>query len=77
LDGTGGDKIWLCYAGGSGFGGYGGYNGYIRRIRMWEVVPQANLIRTWKRVEWGPEVAKRIDEQVVVREGAVVNYGGD
>lgn len=39
---------------------------------MWEVQAQADTVRTWKRVEWGPLSGTRVDEQVVVREGRVV-----
>lgn len=62
------DGLWMCYAGGSGFGGYGGYKGYNRRIRMWEIDGDAAIIKTWKRVEWDRQGRYgRLDEQIVVR----------
>lgn len=68
------DKLWLCYGGGVGFGGYGGYNRYIRRIRMFEFDANEGKISTWKRVESG-ETGRRIDEQIVVDGGRVVESG--
>jgi hypothetical protein len=64
-------QLWMCYAGGSGFGGYGGYGGYIRRVRVWEVDTEVGSVRTWKRVEAGPDVGRRVDERVVVEGGVV------
>lgn len=72
---TGGPKLWMCYAGGSGFGGYGGYGGYHRRVRVWEIDTNLARITTWKRVEWAATVeglAAKVDEQIVVRGGKVV-----
>jgi 3',5'-cyclic AMP phosphodiesterase CpdA len=69
------DKIWLCYAGGSGFGGYGGYGGYIRRIRVFEFDANEARITTWKKLEYG-EVGKRLDEQIIVEGGRVVADAG-
>ncbi|KAF2141991.1 uncharacterized protein K452DRAFT_326560 [Aplosporella prunicola CBS 121167] len=68
---NGDPRLWMCYAGGSGFGGYGGYNGYHRRLRVWEIDANTAKIRTWKRVEWG-ETEQRLDELVVVDGGKVV-----
>lgn len=65
------DRIWLCYAGGSGFGGYGGYGGYHRRIRVFEYDANEGRITTWKKVEYG-DVGKRLDEQIIVDRGRVV-----
>jgi len=65
------DKIWLCYAGGSGFGGYGGYDGYIRRIRVFEYDANEGRITTWKKLEYG-DIGKKLDEQVIVDRGRVV-----
>lgn len=64
-------KLWMCYAGGVGFGGYAGYGGYDRKIRMFEFDMNEGRITTWKRVEHGdPEALQaRIDEQIVVEEG--------
>lgn len=64
-------ELWMCYAGGSGFGGYGGYGGYHRRVRVFEVDTNQGRVATWKRVEYG-ELEKRVDEQVVVDQGRVV-----
>ena len=69
------DKIWLCYAGGSGFGGYGGYGGYHRRIRTFEFDANEARITTWKKLEYG-EVGKRLDEQIIVEAGRVVGEAG-
>uniref|UniRef100_L2FD92 Phosphatase dcr2 n=1 Tax=Colletotrichum fructicola (strain Nara gc5) TaxID=1213859 RepID=L2FD92_COLFN len=63
--------LWMCYAGGVGFGGYGGYGGYHRRIRVFEVDTNQARILTWKRVEWG-DTGKRVDEQMIVDEGRPV-----
>lgn len=63
-------RLWMCYAGGSGFGGYGGYNGYHRRIRVWDVDANEARISTWKRVEWG-NTEEKVDEQIVVEGGKV------
>lgn len=64
------DKMWLCYAGGSGFGGYGGYNNYIRRVRLFEIDAPADRIKTWKRVEWDDK--GKVDLQTIVEGGKVV-----
>lgn len=66
------NKIWLCYGGGSGLGGYGGYNGYIRRMRVYEYDTSKGEIKTWKRTEAEPD--KKIDEQILVTGGNVVNW---
>lgn len=67
------DKIWLCYAGGSGFGGYGGYGGYVRRVRVFELDANAARITTWKRIEHGEsKTKKRLDEHAIVDGGKVV-----
>jgi hypothetical protein len=65
------DKIWLCYAGGSGLGGYGGYGGYVRTIRFFELDANNGRITTWKRRE-SKDITKRIHEQPVVDQGKVV-----
>ncbi|PNY26160.1 Phosphatase DCR2, partial [Tolypocladium capitatum] len=41
--------LWMCYAGGVGFGGYAGYGEYVRRLRLFEVDTNNARIRTWKR----------------------------
>lgn len=63
--------LWMCYAGGSGFGGYGGYGGYHRRVRFFDLDFNEARITTYKRVEYG-ETEKRIDEQIIVDGGKVV-----
>ncbi|KAF2110041.1 Metallo-dependent phosphatase-like protein [Lophiotrema nucula] len=68
---SGEGELWMCYAGGSGFGGYGGYEGYHRRIRVFEIDANEARISTWKRLEYG-DIAKRLDEQVIVDAGKVV-----
>lgn len=60
--------MWMCYAGGAGFGGYAGYNDYIRRLRVFEVDMNEARIKTWKRLEYG-DTAARIDEQIIVDGG--------
>lgn len=64
------DGLWMCYAGGSGFGGYGGYGDYIRRVRLFEIDAPTGRIKTWKRVEW--EDQGKIDMQTIVEGGKVV-----
>ncbi|KAL8952734.1 MAG: hypothetical protein Q9222_001383 [Ikaeria aurantiellina] len=69
-------ELWMCYAGGSGFGGYGGYanvieGGYHRRIRMFEFDMDEARIRTWKRLEYG-EREKKVDEMIIAEGGKVV-----
>ncbi|KAH8896547.1 Metallo-dependent phosphatase [Thozetella sp. PMI_491] len=62
---------WLCYGGGAGFGGYCSYDGtrYHRRARIWALDTLTGGIKTWKRVEY---VDKRVDELVLVEDGAVI-----
>lgn len=77
---TGDPKLWMCYAGGSGFGGYGGYNHYHRRLRVFEIDTNSARISTWKRLEYG-DIGKRLDEQIIVNAGRVMpiqsaNQGG-
>jgi hypothetical protein len=74
LDGQANDKIWMCYAGASGFGGYGGYGGLQRKVRVWEVDGGLGRVRSWKRVEWPKDNRERIDDQVLV-EGGRLNGG--
>lgn len=66
-------ELWMCYGGGAGFGGYAGYGGYHRRVRVFEIDTNEGRISTWKRVEWG-ETQKRIDQQVIVDAGHVVDF---
>ena len=64
-------QLWMCYAGGSGFGGYGGYGGYQRRVRVFEFDMNEARIVTWKRVEYG-ETDKEIDKTILVESGKVI-----
>ena len=52
------NQLWMCYAGGSGFGGYGGYGGYVRRVRVWEFDMNEAKVVTWKRLESGDKVTR-------------------
>ena len=68
-------ELWMCYAGGSGFGGYAGYGGFHRRVRVYDFDMNEARIETWKRVEWAEkkgDTEKRIDEMVLVEGGKVV-----
>lgn len=64
--------LWMCHAGGAGFGGYAGYGGFHRKIRIFDLDMNEARIRTWKRVEYGPDVKKRIEELILVQDGKVV-----
>ncbi|EEH20823.1 hypothetical protein PABG_03054 [Paracoccidioides brasiliensis Pb03] len=64
-------SLWMCYAGGSGFGGYGGYGGYIRRVRFFDIDMNSARIMTYKRLESG-DTKSRIDEMMIVDGGKVV-----
>jgi hypothetical protein len=68
---TGDPELWMCHAGGSGFGGYGGYFGFHRRLRVFEVDTNQARISTWKRLEYG-DLEKRLDEQILVDSGRVI-----
>ena len=57
-------KVWMCYAGGSGYGGYGGYGGYKRRVRVWDFDMNEGHIETWKRID-GEEGRKDIKKVAV------------
>ena len=65
-------ELWMCYAGGVGFGGYGGYGGYHRRVRVFEYDMNEARITTWKRVEWA-EPQNKVDEAIIVEGGKVVS----
>ena len=65
-------ELWMCYAGGSGFGGYGGYDGYVRRVRVFEFDMNEARIVTWKRLEFG-ETEKQLDRTIIVESGRVVD----
>lgn len=68
-------ELWMCYAGGSGFGGYGGYGKYQRRVRIFELDFNEASITTWKRVEGNPKDGPgsgRVDEILMVRDGKVL-----
>ena len=64
-------ELWMCYAGGSGFGGYGGYGGYHRRVRVFEFDMNEARIVTWKRLEYG-DTDKHLDKTIIVESGRVV-----
>ena len=68
---SGEPEIWMCYAGGSGFGGYAGYNHYHRRLRVFEIDTNQARIVTWKRLEYG-DLDKRLDQQIIVDSGRVM-----
>jgi len=68
---SGASELWMCYAGGSGFGGYGGYPGFHRGLRIFEVDTNQARITTWKRLEYG-DIASKIDDQIIVDSGEVV-----
>lgn len=61
-------KLWMCYAGGAGFGGYAGYGGFHRKVRVFDFDMNQARITTWKREEFG-ELNKKLDEQVIVDAG--------
>jgi 3',5'-cyclic AMP phosphodiesterase CpdA len=63
--------LWMCYAGGVGFGGYAGYGEFHRRVRVFEIDTNVNRISTWKRLEYG-DVEARLDEQIIVDSGKLV-----
>ena len=63
-------KLWMCYAGGSGYGGYAGYGGFKRRVRVWEFDMTEGHVETWKRVDGEKE---RHDHKRVVRNGQVID----
>ncbi|KAJ6442266.1 Metallophosphoesterase domain protein [Purpureocillium lavendulum] len=63
--------LWMCYAGGIGFGGYAGYGDYVRRVRLFEVDTNIGRILTWKRLEHG-DTKSRIDQQILVDGGRPV-----
>lgn len=63
--------LWMCYAGGVGFGGYAGYGDYVRRVRLFEVDTNNARITTWKRVEHG-NTGARMDQQIIVDGGRPV-----
>ena len=62
-------SLWMCYAGGVGFGGYG-CDDFVRRVRVFDIDTKAARITTWKRLEHGEDAANvRLDEQVIVEGG--------
>ena len=66
-------RIWMCYAGGSGYGGYAGYGGYKRRVRVWDFDMNEGTVETWKRID-GEEARQGVRH--VVRSGKVVDMDG-
>lgn len=68
--------LWMCYAGGSGFGGYGGGNwgSYHRRVRVFEFDTQDGKVTTWKRLECcGADMEEKKDMGVIVHYGKAVS----
>ena len=61
--------LWMCYGGATGFGGYAGYGGFHRKIRMFDFDMNEGRITTWKRVEYGENADKKIDELIMVDAG--------
>ncbi|GAB1314855.1 Phosphatase dcr2 [Madurella fahalii] len=68
----GNPALWMCHAGAAGFGGYAGYGGFHRKIRIFDFNMNEGSITTWKRVEYGPDVDKRIEELMIVERGKPV-----
>ncbi|KAL2268508.1 hypothetical protein VTJ83DRAFT_3354 [Remersonia thermophila] len=68
----GSPALWMCHAGAAGFAGYAGYGGFHRKIRIFDFDMNEGRITTWKRVEWGDDVNKKIDELIIVDAGKVV-----
>jgi len=64
--------LWMCYGGATGFGGYAGYGGYHRKIRIFDFDMNEARITTWKRVEYGDDVGRRLDELILVDAGRPV-----
>ncbi|KAK4163518.1 Metallo-dependent phosphatase-like protein [Cladorrhinum sp. PSN259] len=65
--------LWMCYAGGTGFGGYAGYGGFHRKIRIFDFNMNEARITTWKRVEFGEDANnKRVEELIIVDGGKPV-----
>ncbi|KAL2133603.1 hypothetical protein VTI74DRAFT_2041 [Chaetomium olivicolor] len=64
--------LWMCHAGGAGFGGYAGYGGFLRKIRVFDFDMNEARITTWKRVEHGEDVGKKIEETILVDDGRPV-----
>ena len=67
-------ELWMCYAGGSGYGGYGGWGGYERRLRFFELDTNEAQITTWKRVDSKNEEERKrqLDRQIIVDAGKIV-----
>ncbi|CAJ2507939.1 Uu.00g091250.m01.CDS01 [Anthostomella pinea] len=63
-------ELWMCYAGGAGFGGYGNYEGFVRTVRFFDIDMNEARIQTYKRLEYG-DTEKRIDLQIIVDGGHV------
>lgn len=70
-------ELWMCYAGGSGFGGYGGYGGYQRRVRVFDFDMNEARIATWKRVEGGGDGRTAAEKEKMTNSGiATTNVDG-
>ena len=64
--------LWMCYGGGASFGGYAGYGGFHRKIRIFDFDMNNGRITTWKRVEYGENTDKHLDQMVIVHGGQPV-----
>ncbi|KAK3366075.1 Metallo-dependent phosphatase-like protein [Lasiosphaeria ovina] len=64
--------MWMCYGGATGFGGYAGYGGYHRKMRIFDFDMNESRITTWKRVEYGDDKDKRLEELIMVDGGRPV-----
>lgn len=68
--------LWMCYAGGAGFGGYGGGNwgSFHRRVRVFEFDAQEGRVLTWKRLECcGTDMEEKKDLGVIVEASRAVS----
>ncbi|KAF8471809.1 Metallo-dependent phosphatase-like protein [Kalaharituber pfeilii] len=72
-DATSKGGLWMCQSGVAGFGGYAKSHDLVtkRKVRLFEVDPQARRVTTWKRVEGS--VDQRFEEAVLMEEGRTVN----
>lgn len=64
--------LWMCYAGGSGFGGYAGYNNFIRRVRFFDIDMNSAQIITYTRPEYPDTSMQRDGETMIVDGGKVI-----
>ena len=68
--------LWMCHSGVAGFGGYGTAREFTtqRKVRLFEINPQARKVISWKK-EFGRE-GERIDEQTLVLDGRAYKPSG-